>query len=509
MSKIIGTLPVMSKGKRARLLACPAKPLLCAPCRLANWAACVYNGIEAARAGRVETGKDTKREARGTMVDLKRTELRLRAERAVLIQALGARDGCPGGDTLSELRSLARTAGAVVVGELIQRSRIPQPSYYLGKGKLVALEALCKRTDADVVICDDDLTPAQVKTLESALDTKAVDRTELILDIFATHARTKQAKLQVELAQLEYALPRLTRMWSHLDRTAGGTRGGPVGGGVGVRGPGEKQLEVDRRLVEKNIHELKKELQKIEKRRRLAVGERNRQFVTAALVGYTNAGKSSIMNALTDAGVSVRDRLFETLDTRTRAWRLPDGREVMLSDTVGFIRKLPHDLIASFHATLEEALEADILLHVIDASSHDVAGDVAAVQEVLAEIGCADRPQLPVLNKMDLLQDDSALILVKRELGDCVAMSAVTGQGLDAVTERVGRFLDQMQTEVLVEADAGNGRLVRLLYERGAVLHRSYEDDRVRFRAKIPSELIGVIEGMGGRVHQANREAPR
>jgi len=439
------------------------------------------------------------------MAELRRTQLRVRAERAVLIQAV-ADNNHAGGDSLSELRSLATTAGAIVVGEMKQRRHRPHPTHYLGKGKMQELKALCERTDADVVICDDDLTPAQVKTLESELDTKAVDRTELILDIFATHARTKQAKLQVELAQLEYELPRLTRMWSHLDRTAGGTLGGPVGGGIGVRGPGEKQLEVDRRLVQKNIYELKKNLQKIQKRRRLMVQNRNRQFATAALVGYTNAGKSSIMNALTDAGVSVRDRLFETLDTRTRKWRLPDGTEVMLSDTVGFIRKLPHELIASFHATLEEAIEADILLHVIDASSLSVEEDVTAVLKVLREIGCTNKPLLSVLNKIDLVRDESRLLLVKRELGDFVATSAVTGQGLDTLTERVRRLLDRMHTEVLVETDAANGKLLRLLYEKGTVLQRSFEDKTVRFRARVSPELIGVIKRMGGKVIEPDRD---
>ena len=434
------------------------------------------------------------------MADLHRTELKVRAERAILIRVARNNRNNNGFDSLEELHSLADSAGAKVVGRLSQQRNHPDPTTYLGKGKIQELAALCKEKEADVVICDDDLSPAQVKKLESELDLKVVDRTELILDIFATHARTRQAKLQVELAQLEYAYPRLKRMWTHLDRTAGGTLGGPVGGGIGVRGPGEKQLEVDRRLVKKSINQLKERLEKIDERRRGMVQSRNERFDSVSLVGYTNAGKSSLLKALTGADVSIRDRLFETLDTRTREWQLPDGREIMLSDTVGFIRKLPHHLVASFRATLEEAREADLLLHVIDVSQEDVEGAVEAVNEVLQEIGCGDKPLIPVLNKVDLLDDESKLPPLRKEFPECVITSAANGRGLKALTARVSKFLDRLYEEMVIETGVGNGKLLSFLYESGAVLSRNYDHETVRLKVKIPDHLAGVVESMGGKL---------
>ncbi|MHC4787929.1 MAG: GTPase HflX, partial [Planctomycetota bacterium] len=363
------------------------------------------------------------------MADLKRTGLGLRAERAVLVQVASNRDIYEADLTFEELESLARTAGAAVVSRLRQHRPRPEPRYYVGKGKLCELRNLCAAHEPDVVICDDELSPAQVRALESALDVKVVDRTEVILDIFAAHARTRQAKLQVELAQLEYEFPRLKRMWTHLDRTAGGTLGGPAGGGIGVRGPGEKQLEVDRRLVQRRIHDLKRELEAVQRRRHTAAQGRHERFSTAALVGYTNAGKSSLLNGLTGAGVSVRDRLFETLDTRTRRWELPDGREVLLSDTVGFVRKFPHHLAASFHATLEEAREADLLLHVLDASRHESEQEIRAVNSVLEEIDCLEKPTLYLLNKWDLVEDTSDVALVRKLGGEVICTSTATGEG--------------------------------------------------------------------------------
>ena len=441
------------------------------------------------------------------MVDLKRTELRLRAERAILIQLVEHGHTSSRSDSLAELKSLARTAGAVPVGEIRQQRRRPDPTCYLGRGKLAELHRLCRETDADVVICDDDLRPAQVKTLETKLDLKVVDRSELILDIFASHARTRQAKLQVELAQLEYAFPRLRSMWPHLDRLAGGTVGGLVGGGIGVRGPGEKQLEVDRRLVQRRIHEMKSELDGLKKRRRALVQKRNETFTTVALVGYTNAGKSSVMNALTNAGVSVADRLFETLDTRTRQWLLPDGRSVLLSDTVGFIRKIPHHLIASFHATLEEAREADLLLHIIDVSSGRAEHELSAVGEVLDQIGCAGTPTLHLLNKADLLEEASEIPLLNKKLPGLVLTSATSGQGLEEVTKRVAESLDQKQEELTVEAHVGNGRLMAFLHRNARVLSHRYDGGTVEYRVRMPHELTGTVRNMGGRVRSSQGPA--
>ncbi len=429
------------------------------------------------------------------MVDLRRTELSVRAERAILVQVRRAGDQELADASLEELRNLARNAYATVVGEITQARPRPDPVTYLGKGKVRQLASLCGRHEADIVICDDDLKPAQVKKLETALGTKVVDRSELILDIFAQHARTRQAKLQVELAQLEYAFPRLRKMWTHLDRTAGGT----LGGGIGVRGPGEKQLEMDRRLVQKKISDLSKELSKIEEHRRRMIKDRREQFATIALVGYTNAGKSSLMNSLTEAGVSVRDRLFETLDTRTRQWTLPDGRCVMLSDTVGFIRKLPHHLVASFHATLEEAREADLLLHVADTSCPTVETQIEAVRDVLKETGCGGKPVLLVLNKTDALNDPLLLPLLRRMAEDAVCVSALTGEGLPELARRIEEFLDRGQVELTVEVGVGNGRLFSLLYEKGKVLDRSYRDGMAQVRVRIPESLMGAIESLGGR----------
>ena len=439
------------------------------------------------------------------MVELHRTELNVRAERAVLVQVRSPRAGrasqeAAGGaaGTLAEIRGLAATARANVVGELTQARARPHTATYLGRGKVAELEGLCRSVDADMVICDDDLSPGQVRGLESALGLKVIDRSELILDIFATHARTRQAMLQVELAQLEYTFPRLKMMWGHLDR---------VVGGVGVRGPGERQLEIDRRLVQKRIKELKKSLAKIDAHRQRMARARGRRFPTVALVGYTNAGKSTLMNALTGADMVVRDRLFETLDTRTRQWTLEDGRQVMLSDTVGFIRKLPHHLVASFRATLEEAREADLLLHVADAASGAVEAQIEAVGEVLTEIDCADKPQLLALNKLDALDDEGSLRLppLRRMAAHSIGISAASGHGLDELGRQVGRMLDECvedtarEVELIVEAPLINGKLISLLHEKGDVLESEYQADSVRIRVRVAGQVRGAIESLGGK----------
>ncbi len=435
------------------------------------------------------------------MVDLKRTELSLHAEKAVLVQSYRAHEREFARAALKELDELARTARANVVSVLTQQRNQPDPASYLGAGKVRELARLCERVEADIVICDDDLKPAQVKNLEKRLEVKVCDRSELILDIFAQHASSLQAQLQVELAQLEYTLPRLKRMWTHLDRMAGGT----IGGGIGVRGPGEKQLEVDRRLVQKRISDLKSELEKIESRHHRTAASRNEKFHTIALVGYTNAGKSTLMNRLTHAGVAVKDHLFETLDTRTRTWSLPDGREAMLSDTVGFIRKLPHHLVASFHATLEETREADLLLHVCDAAADNAVDQINAVESVLDSIGCGEKPGCLVLNKIDATDDRARLPLLRRQADPAVAISAKTGEGIDELEATVQEFMDVSQVELSVETGVGNGRLFSLLYEKGAVLGRSYNDGKVSFRVKVPPSVAGVIEAMGGKTRRIER----
>ncbi len=296
----------------------------------------------------------------------------VRSEATVLVSViLPDRSGYK--DPLEELEGLAQTVGARVVGRLTQRREIPDKATYVGKGKLDELGQLVVASGADVVIFDNDLAPGQTRNLEQALDVKVLDRTELILDIFANRAQTHEARLAVELAQLEYSLPRLKRMWTHLER---------IEGGIGMRGPGEKQLEVDRRLVERRIRDLKRDLTAIQQRKERTVAAR-RDFKTVSLVGYTNAGKSTLMNAMTDAEVLVQDKLFATLDTRTRRWQLPGWGPVLLSDTVGFIRNLPHTLIASFKATLEESRQANLLLHVADASNPEALDQIASVYSVL------------------------------------------------------------------------------------------------------------------------------
>src|SRR5207302_2615591 len=323
-------------------------------------------------------------------------------------------------DPLEELHGLATTAGATVVGGLVQRRQTIIPATYIGKGKLDELKEQVQIADADVVIFDNDLSPGQVRNLEKATEVKVLDRSELILDIFATRARSVEARLQVELAQLEYSLPRLKRMWTHLSRYKGG---------IGLRGPGETQLEEDRRLVALKIRDLKGRLRAVQARKHREVQSRSDEH-TVSLVGYTNAGKSTLMNRLTGSDVIVKDQLFSTLDTRTRQWRLADWGRVLLSDTVGFIRDLPHHLIASFKATLEEARQARLLLHVVDASNPHAEEQIQAVVAVLKELGVDGKPTLLVLNKVDRVPDPSFLQVLEKHHPRAVAVSAVMGQGL-------------------------------------------------------------------------------
>ncbi len=337
------------------------------------------------------------------MIDLKRTERLGRQERVILVGVILPDHDTNNDDPLDEIRGLAKTAGLHVAGTMLQKRQQVDIATYIGSGKVEEPKVLVQAHEADVVVFDNDLGPAQTRNLERVLEVKVVDRTEVILDIFATHARTHEAHLQVELAQLEYAMPRLKRMWTHLSRYKGG---------IGVRGPGEKQLEEDRRLVGHRIQELKAKLAKIQARKEREVAGRV-DVPTLSLVGYTNAGKSTLMNALTDAGVLVEDKLFATLDTRTRKWRFRGGGQALLSDTVGFIRNLPHALVASFKATLEEARQADLLLHVVDASNPEAENQMRAVGEVLTELGLEDHPTLLVFNKADRVPDRSFLDVLR------------------------------------------------------------------------------------------------
>ena len=421
------------------------------------------------------------------MVELKRTDLSVRAERAILLHTILHNDK-NSVDSLAELMSLAKTAGAKVLDSVVQRRKKIDPSLYLGKGKVSQLAELCKDKEIDVVICDDDLAPAQVSNLEKVIDTKVIDRSELILDIFAARAKTAQAKLQVELAQLEYTRPRLKRMWSHLSR---------IEGGIGTRGPGEKQLEVDKRLVSKRVLALKKRLGQIEKRRKHQAKSR-KEHTTVSLVGYTNAGKSTLMNRLTDAGVFVEDKLFATLDTKTSLCELGNGKKVILSDTVGFIKKLPHHLITSFEATLEEVKWADFLLHVVDASSPDVIEQVTAVNNVLKELDCEKKPIIMVLNKADVLKDSSIITFFKSKYDNTVTISALTGQDIEILKREMVNFADMGSTEIKLECGVSNGKLLAYIYENSRVLNRTFINTSVHFHIVIEEKNLSKLYQLGG-----------
>ena len=343
-------------------------------------------------------------------------------ERAVLVGHAG-RNGQRLERSLDELALLADTAGALVLDRLAQRRGTIHPGTFIGKGKLQELKERVEQTTADLAIFDDDLSPGQVRNLEKALGIKVVDRSELILDIFSRRAQTRESRLQVELAQLEYTLPRLTGMWKHLERQAGG---------IGTRGPGETQLEVDRRRVRERIATLKRELKGVERERETQRRRRRREF-RAALVGYTNAGKSTLFNALTRSNVLVENRLFATLDATTRQMVSPDRRMALVTDTVGFIRKLPHHLVASFHSTLAEAVEADLLLHVVDAADPEFRHRMSAVEEVLDGILETPRPTMLVFNKADLFADPTHAAGLHAEFPGSFVVSARTGEGLDEV----------------------------------------------------------------------------
>jgi GTP-binding protein HflX len=408
-------------------------------------------------------------------------------ERALLA---GIINGDEHADPLDELSRLAETAGAEVVRRVVQKREAPDAKFYLGSGKVSEIAAALEEEKIDVVIFDNDLSSAQVRNLEKGLDRRVIDRTELILDIFATHARTQQAKLQVELAQLEYSLPRLRRMWTHLGQQAGGA----IGGAIGVRGPGEKQLEVDRRVARHRVHELKKEIVLIERRKQREVRARALDNYTVSLVGYTNAGKSTLMNALTGADVLAEDKLFSTLDTRTRLWKLPDGAKVLLSDTVGFIRNLPTGLVTSFHATLEEVVQADLLLHVVDASDPESERQIQAVEDVLAKIGAKDKDTLILFNKTDRLRDAVELSLLTRTHPDALGISAATGAGLDSLKKRMAAILSSRLVELEVSIPQSEGRLLADLAANTMVLSREDGPERVKLKVRAPRRMVWKLK---------------
>lgn len=398
---------------------------------------------------------------------------------------------------LDELERLADTAGADTVDRVLQKRDRPDPKTFLGKGKAEEVGQMLRETKADLVIIDHDLTPSQARNLEKAIGGRVIDRTELILDIFVRRASSAMAKAQVELAQMEYTLPRLKRLWTHLNREVGGGRVG-----IGVRGPGEKQIETDRRLVRKRIRDLKSTLATMQAHRVRQTRSRGKYF-TACLVGYTNAGKSTLLKALTGADVFIQDRLFATLDTTTRAWEISPGRKIFLSDTVGFIRDLPHHLVSSFLATLEEARFADLLLHVVDAADPDVLEHIDVVEETLYGIEAAAVPRISVLNQIDRVSDPVALRLLEDRLPKAVRTSATTGEGIETLRDAVYGYVMRHHTSVEVHLDAGNGKLLALLREWGEVDDVAYEDDRVQVRVRLPRRYLGQVEAEGGRLIDA------
>lgn len=387
-------------------------------------------------------------------------------------------------DTLDELGLLADTAGVDVAVQVLQERGHRDPAYLIGRGKAEELGQQVAEYNAQVVIFDEDLSPAQTRNLENLIEVKIIDRSRLILDIFASRAKTREAQTQVELAQLIYMLPRLTRQWTHLSRQAGGTGGTGGTGGVGTRGPGETQLEVDRRATNRRITILKQALGRIARQHAIARKQRADIF-RAALVGYTNAGKSTLMRALSGADVLIEDRLFATLDSTTRRVSLGYNRDILLSDTVGFIKKLPHHLIASFRSTLEEAIEADLLLHVVDVSHPACEDHIATVIEVLGELDVADRPSMMVFNKNDLLDDQDRREYLKATYPDAVWLSAETGDGLEDLRWAIYNHLEGDRLTLVVQIPQREGKLLSELYRIGEVLHTDYKGNDVLMEVKL------------------------
>ncbi|MBX3058016.1 MAG: GTPase HflX [Anaerolineae bacterium] len=400
-------------------------------------------------------------------------------------------------DSLEELARLTDTAGLDVVGQTYQRLDKPDSATYIGAGKVEEVKTLVGELDANVVIFDDELEPRHQRELEEIFgeEVKVIDRTALILDIFAQHAHTREGKLQVELAQLEYRVPRLTRMWTHLARQAGGRAGGGMSGGVGVRGPGETQLEVDRREIRRRISAIKEDLETVRARRDDARTKRQQTELTVvAIVGYTNAGKSTLLNKLSNADVLSADMLFATLDPTTRKVIMPNGREVLFTDTVGFIQKLPTQIVAAFRATLEEIRDADLLLHVVDATHPHVVAQVESVEDTLAELEVDHLPMVVALNKIDQLPADSDIETILDLTVPTVRISALTGEGMEALLLAIEAAMVALLTPISVLLPYQRGDLLSMMYERGQVDSEEHGQDGVRVYGRLPHRLIPYFE---------------
>lgn len=404
-------------------------------------------------------------------------------EEKVILVGVSEQEGDDAEDSVAELAELVNTAGAVVVGTIIQKRELIHPGTYVGTGKVAEITELIEKTGATGIVCDDELSPAQLKNLEDTLQTKVMDRTLIILDIFAARATTNEGKIQVELAQLKYRLSRLTGLGRSMSR---------LGGGIGTRGPGEKKLEMDRRLIKNRIAQLNRELKEVQRHREINRAQREKnQIPVAAIVGYTNAGKSTLLNHLTDAGVLEEDKLFATLDPTTRILQLNKQQEILLTDTVGFIRKLPHHLIEAFRSTLEEAKYADYLIHVVDASNPQHDKQMHIVYDTLYQLEIQDKTILTLFNKQDLVTDKEPLHDFKADA--TFAVSARTGEGLDAVKEKLSDLL--RENKILIErvipyADAG---IIQQVRKGGELLTEEYRAEGIYIKAYVPMELYGRL----------------
>ena len=432
-----------------------------------------------------------------------RNSLKVSNEKALLVHVALPNASLGPVESLDELASLAEAAGANVVWRMYQKRRAPSAPLYVGKGKAEQIAEQSDKVDADVVIFDNDLSPAQIRELEKIIKCKVIDRSELILDIFASRARTHQARLQVELAQLEYTFPRLTRMWSHLD-TVVGAAGGVAGavGGIGTRGPGEKQLEIDRRLVSKRLTALRRELEHIDLRKQRQIESRGEHF-KVSLVGYTNAGKSTLLKCLTGTDVFIANQLFATLDTKTKRWNLDRDIHVLLSDTVGFVRDLPHHLVASFRATLEETLNADLLLHVVDVSHPQAEVQLHAVNRVLKEIGCDEKDILLVFNKVDRPIEHLPSRSVRDTLitlyPDALCISARTGQGIDTLHQAVLQRVTGQKLHLRITCSYHDGRAAGFVRAHGEIISEDYTESDIILEAWLGQRQLPGLQRLNPR----------
>ena len=407
-------------------------------------------------------------------------------EKAILVTAdFGKRGAWTAKERSSELAELARSTGARVLKEEIVHRHEINPASFIGKGKLEELAALSAGLGANIVIFNNDLTGTQQKNLEEALRVKTIDRTQLILDIFARHAYSNEGKLQVELAQLLYLLPRLTGKGIHLSR---------LGGGIGTRGPGEQKLEVDRRRIRDRITHLKKELENLSRRRAMMRKNRSRfSMLTIAIIGYTNVGKSTLLNALTDSRVTVQDKLFSTLDPTVRKLIMPNKQKVLLIDTVGFLDDLPHHLIEAFKATLEEVVEADLLLHLVDAGHPRAKEQYDAVYKVLEKIGAKEKRVLTVLNKIDKVAEPAAIEGLKASFGGALAISALKKEGFDKLIEKISFYIKDFMTIIKIRIPASQSKALSMIYENGLVTKKEYQDDSVYIEAELPIKVRDML----------------